>query len=88
VLAAPDGKYSHVFSFYVVGNADEKGHFKLKGLTPGRYKLYAFETLENCSWCDPDFLKPYASQGEAVQIIEDVNPPKELRLIRNFRKQP
>jgi hypothetical protein len=88
VLAAPDGKYSHVLSFYVVSNADEKGHFKLKGLTPGRYKLYAFETLEYCSWCDPDFLKPYASQGEPVQVIEDMNPPKEVRLIRNFRKQP
>ena len=88
VLAAPDGKYSLVLSFYVVGNADEKGHFKLKGLTPGRYKLYAFETLEYCAWCDPDFLKPHASQGEPVQVIEDVNPPKEVRLIRNVRKQP
>jgi len=88
VLAAPDGKYSHVLSFYIAVNADEKGHFKLKGLTPGRYKLYAFETLEYCAWCDPDFLKPYASQGEPVQVIEDVNPPKEVRLIRNFRKQP
>lgn len=88
VLAAPDGKYSHVLSFYIVGNADEKGHFKLKGLTPGRYKLYAFETLEYCAWCDPDFLKPFASQGEPVQVTEGVNPSKEVRLIRNFRKQP
>jgi hypothetical protein len=88
VLAAPDGKYSHVVSFYVAANADEKGHFKLKGLTPGRYKLYAFEALEYCAWCDPDFLKPFASQGEPVQITEGENPSKEVRLIRNFRKQP
>jgi protocatechuate 3,4-dioxygenase beta subunit len=88
VLAAPDGRYSHVLSFYTAVNSDEKGHFKLKGLTPGHYKLYAFETLEYCAWCDPDFLKPYASQGEPVQVIEDVNPPKEVRLIRNVRKQP
>jgi hypothetical protein len=85
VLAAPDGKYSHVLSFYSTVNADEKGHFKLKGLTPGRYKLYAFETLEYCAWCDPDFLKPYESQGAPVQIVEGVNPQKEVRLIRNFR---
>ena len=88
VLAAPDGKYSHVLSFYIAVNADEKGHFKLKGLTPGRYKLYAFEALEYCAWCDPDFLKPFASQGEPVQVTEGVNPSKEVRLIRNFRKQP
>ena len=88
VLAAPDGKYSHVLSFYIAVNADEKGHFKLKGLTPGRYKLYAFEALEYCAWCDPDFLKPFASYGEPVQVTEGVNPSKEVRLIRNFRKQP
>jgi hypothetical protein len=88
VLAAPDGKYSHVLSFYIAVNADEKGHFKLKGFTPGPYKLYAFDALEYCAWCDPDFLKPFARQGEPVQVTEGVNPSKEVRLIRNFRKQP
>jgi hypothetical protein len=88
VLAAPDGKYSHVLSFYVVVNADDKGHFRLKGLTPGRYKLYAFETLEHCAWCDPDFLKSFAGQGESVQVTEGANPSMEVRLIRNLRKQP
>jgi len=86
VLAAPDGKYSHVVSFYTVAQADEKGHFKLKGLTPGRYKLYAFEALQYCAWCDPAFLKPFAAQGEPVEITEGLNPSKEVRLIRDFRK--
>src|SRR5205085_8400619 len=36
VLAAPAGKYGHGISFYTAGNADEEGHFKLQGLTPGR----------------------------------------------------
>jgi len=81
VLAAPDGKYSHVLSFYNLGNADEKGHFRLKGLTPGRYKLYAFEALKYCAWCDPDFLKPLAGQGETIQITEGVNSSTEVRLI-------
>ena len=86
VLAAPDGKYSHVVSFYMVAQADEKGHFKLKGLTPGTYKLYAFEALQYCAWCDPAFLKPFASQGEPVEVTEGVNPSKEVRLIRDFKK--
>jgi hypothetical protein len=88
VLAAPDGKYSHVVSFYMAATTDEKGHFKLKGLTPGPYKLYAFEVLQYCAWCDPAFLKPFASQGERVEVTEGVNPSKEVRLIRDFRKQP
>lgn len=86
VLAAPDGKYSHVVSFYTAVTTDEKGHFRLKGLTPGSYKLYAFEALQYCAWCDPAFLKPFAGQGEPVEITEGLNPSKEVRLIRDFRK--
>ena len=35
VLLAPVGKFSHVLSFYSQGVADEAGHFKMAGLTPG-----------------------------------------------------
>jgi len=31
---------------------------------------------------------PFAGQGEPVEVTEGVNPSKEVRLIRNFRKQP
>jgi len=88
VLAAPDGQYSNVWSFYGTAASDEKGHFKLKHLTPGRYKIYAFDILDYCAWCDPDFLKSFADQGEAVQVVEGVNPAKEVRLIHNIGKQP
>jgi hypothetical protein len=82
ILAAPDGRYSYVLSFYSAVAADEKGHFQLKGLTPGSYKLYAFNALTYCAWCDPDFLKPFAGQGKSIQITEGVNPSTEVRLIR------
>jgi len=88
VLAAPDGEYRNVLSFYSIANSDEKGHFKLKHLTPGRYRIFAFEVLDYCAWCDPDFLKPFASQGQPVQIIEGLNQSKEVRLIHNVGKQP
>ena len=64
VLAAPDGQYSHVMSFYGFATSDEKGHFTLKHLTPGRYRIYAFDALDYCDWCDPDFLKPFADLSQ------------------------
>lgn len=88
VLAAPDGQYSNVLSFYESAASDEKGHFKLSHLTPGHYKLYAFEALDYCAWCDPDFLKPFAHQGHPVEIAEGMNPSVEIRLIHNAGKQP
>jgi len=88
VLAAPDGRFSRVMSFYGFTTSDEKGHFKLKRLTPGPYRLYAFDALESCAWCDPDFLKPFAGRSQPVQITEGVNPPMEIHLIHNMGKQP
>jgi protocatechuate 3,4-dioxygenase beta subunit len=87
VLLAPDGKYSHVLSFYSATVADEAGRFKLKGLTPGGYKLYAFDAMEYAAWQNPEFLKPFESQGTKVEIKEGVNPSKDVQLIPTARSQ-
>jgi hypothetical protein len=81
VLLAPAGTFSHVLSFYSTGVADEGGHFKMDGLTPGSYKLYAFEAMGYGAWQDPEFLKAFESYGEKVEIVEGRNSPKELQLI-------
>jgi len=80
VLLAPDGKFSRVRSFYGTAASDENGHYKLGALTPGAYKIYAFEAMTPSAWEDAEFLKPYET-GEAVQISEGPNPAKDLRLI-------
>ena len=88
VLLAPDGKYSHVLSFFSVVFTDQKGHFKLDSLTPGKYMIYAFDKLQWGSWQDPEFLKRYETLGQALEIDEGANPSKQLRLISAARSQP
>jgi len=85
VLLAPAGRFSHVLSFYRQGVTDEAGHFKMEGLTPGPYKLYAFEALEYGAWQDPEFLKALEGYGEKVEVAEGTNSPKELQLIPGLR---
>ena len=87
VLLAPDGKYSHVLSFFDVVFTDPMGHFKLHALTPGKYKLYAFDKLQWGVWQDPEFLKPYETLGVMVEISEGANPSKQLHLISAARSQ-
>ena len=43
------------------------GGFTFKSLTPGEYRVYAWEEAEYGAWMDPDFMKPLESRGEAVQ---------------------
>jgi Carboxypeptidase regulatory-like domain len=81
VLAAPDGKFRHVRSFYRFAATDGEGHFQIKGLTPGNYKLFAFEEFDPQSIEDPEFLPPFEQAGIAVALREGDNPPQKLRMI-------
>jgi hypothetical protein len=68
VLAAPQGEMAGVLSFYALATVDEHGAFELNSMTPGEYRLYAFEDLAYGAWFDPEFLKPYAERGTPVEL--------------------
>jgi len=81
VLLAPSGKYEHVLSFYAVEAADESGHFTFRGVTPGRYKLYAFEELEPSAYEDPGFLSAFEERSEAFSVAEGAHIKRQTPLI-------
>ncbi len=68
VLAAPQGDMEGILSFFGMAAVDEKGRFEINGLTPGEYRVYAFEDLARNAWFDPEFLKPYVEQGVPVEL--------------------
>lgn len=68
VLAAPQGDLAGALSFYALATVDEKGVFNMKGMSPGEYRVYAFEDLAYGAWFDPDFLKPYAERATPVEL--------------------
>jgi hypothetical protein len=86
VVLAPDEKLRHVVSFYRVALADDKGHFEIKGATPGRYQLYAFEEFDQRSIQDPDFLKPFESNGVSVTLREGQNTSQKVSMIPGARQ--
>ena len=81
VLLAPCGKYAHVLSFYALAIADDSGHFEFKGVTPGRYKVYAFEELDPSAYEDPGFLKPFETLSEAFDAAEGARVGRQTQLI-------
>lgn len=81
VMLAPAGKYADVLSFYAETDADESGHFEFKGVTPGRYKLYAFEELEPSAYDDPNFLQPFEAASEAFEVTEGAQVKRQTQLI-------
>ncbi|MGJ5818719.1 carboxypeptidase regulatory-like domain-containing protein [Paludibaculum fermentans] len=70
VLAAPQGELAKVLSFYAVSGVDEEGRFEFRALTPGTYRIYAFEEMAPQAWLDPEFLKNYPDSGTLVELGE------------------
>ena len=82
VLLAPSGKYENVLGFYETRLTDGKGHFEFKGVTPGTYRIYAFDRLQLDEYWKPDFLKPFAAaSGDALEVAEDAHVAHDAKLI-------
>jgi hypothetical protein len=81
VLLAPCGRYAHVLSFYKLTPADDSGHFEIQGVTPGRYKLYAFEELDPSAYEDPNFLQPFETLSEAFDVAAGGRVDRQTQLI-------
>lgn len=71
VTLVPDPPQPDQSSLYRMSTADQSGHFSFKNLAPGKYRLYAWEELENGSQFDPEFLKPHESQSVLVKVSEN-----------------
>jgi protocatechuate 3,4-dioxygenase beta subunit len=81
VLAVPSGEHASRLQLYEKTATDQHGHFALKGLTPGDYRLFAFESIEEGVYFDPAFLKPYEGSSEIVHLAENAHKTLQLKLI-------
>jgi protocatechuate 3,4-dioxygenase beta subunit len=86
VLLAPDGKFENVWTLYRMAPADQSGHFEMKGIMPGSYKLYALDRIDTDPSQNPEFLKPFLDLGEPVILNEGGHETKRLRLISGVRQ--
>ncbi len=81
VLLAPGGERAGELSLYALGTADDAGHFEFTGVTPGRYRIYAFEELDRAAYEDPGFLKPFEKLCEAFDVPEGGRVERQTQLI-------
>jgi hypothetical protein len=74
-------KSRSVQSIYKTAYSDQNGHFTIRGVRPGEYKIYAWEDIEDGAYQDPDFVKPHESAGESLSIKEGAHETVQLKLI-------
>ena len=88
VLAVPTGEHASRFDLYQKTVTDQHGDFTLIGLTPGEYRLFAFETLEEGVYFDPAFLKPYEGSSESIHLEENAHKTLQLKVIPAGENEP
>lgn len=81
VLIPQEKERRDVFNFYKTSTTDQFGNFTIKTVTPGEYKVFAWEDLELGAYMDPEFVKSVESTSEAVSVKESGKPAVQLELI-------
>jgi protocatechuate 3,4-dioxygenase beta subunit len=60
---------------------DQEGHFRIRNVVPGEYKVYAWEEVPAWAWMDPDFMRGMAGKGDAVSVTEGAVQQVQGKLI-------
>jgi hypothetical protein len=55
-------------ALYNVAKSDAQGRFTMTSLVPGRYTLYAWESVRAGAYQNAEFLEKFAGQGVAVVV--------------------
>ncbi len=87
LLLAPTGKFRAVVSFFKLAQSDAEGKFRLGGITPGTYKLFALEQPPAGDLRNPelaDKLAPLgkdvvAAEGARITVKPSLITPQQLR---------
>jgi hypothetical protein len=81
IVAVPEARLRSRADRYRKAVTDQSGHFTLRGLPPGDYTLFAWESVEDEVYYNPEFLKSYEGQGKALHVNEGERTSVQLRTI-------
>lgn len=81
VVLTPAPERRHRFDLYQVTTTDAGGRFRLGNITPGDYRVFAWEDVETGAWLNPDFMRAEDVNGQPLQLLPNANLKAELRLI-------
>jgi protocatechuate 3,4-dioxygenase beta subunit len=81
VVLVPEAARRGQARFYRQVLADQNGNFTIANITPGDYKVFAWEEIERGLYLDPDFMQSYEDSGKPVHVDEGGNASVQLELI-------
>jgi len=81
VVLIPDLHRERV-DLYKTSMSTQSGRFTIRSITPGDYKLFAWEAPEQFAYFDSDFVQQFESQAKPVYITESSKQTVQVNVIR------
>lgn len=68
VVLVPDPSRRFVQSYYKAVMAGSNGSFSFRGVPPGVYQLFVWESVPDTAWLNPEFMSRWEGRGQLVSI--------------------
>jgi len=81
VILVPVSVSRFRFDRYRTAVAGADGQFTVRGIAPGDYKVFAWESLEPNAYLNTDYMRPYEEFGMPVRIEPNGSASVSLRVI-------
>lgn len=82
VVAIPEESKRSLRYLYKAVTTDQYGRYDLRGLVPGKYKIFAWDGVANGEWEDPEFLKTNEAKAVTVEVSDSDAKSTDLHLIQ------
>ncbi len=82
VVLVPDEAHRDQSRLYQKSATDQYGHFLLRGIAPGDYKIFCWDEVEDGAWEDPDFLRTFEDRGQMISVEEADEKTVEIVAIK------
>jgi hypothetical protein len=83
VVLVPNDPHRGDLQRYKAVTTDQNGHYLLRGVAPGDYKLFSWEDVDENAWQDPEFLRSFEDRGEKLSVEPGDQKTIDLVTIRN-----
>lgn len=80
VTLIPDNPRRKRIDLYQSVTTDAAGRFRLTGIAPGSYKVFAWEGIEEGAWRNAEFITRYEDRGKPLTLAESANATIEVAL--------
>jgi hypothetical protein len=86
VVLVPEPAMRDRTDLFKVATLDQYGRFNIQGITPGRYKIFAWDDVPIGAYFDSEFLRPFEDQAKTVTVEKNDYIQAQITLTQRVQK--